>query len=377
MKKIILIPSIIFLLLFTPCAARGDWLDKELEHLQKKYSVPALAAAVVTSDGILEIAAHGVRKMGAPPTVTVNDAFHIGSVTKSMTALLAAKIVKEGKIGFDTKVTDLYPQLKTTINRRFKDVTLDDLLMHRAGIPPFTLRQHWEKVPKFDGTLKEQRKRFVFWLLSRSEGGRRGVFRYSNTGYDIAASLLEAVTGKPWESLIKEYVFTPLELRTAGFGNPAKDDRSKVWGHWQRWIGRTPTEPVDPDQHGLNPLDAPSGDVHMSIKDLAKYAQYHLAGLRGKAGGNSALIRMLHTSNEDYSYGWFIRNNSGRKYSEHWGSPATFITGVVVCHGANLAIVVTANSSDNDSKKACRLLIEKALDKHFDYSASGGQGAFL
>src|SRR6476646_10575493 len=69
--------------------------DVQLEGIRRKFHLPALAAAAVRDGRIVEIAATGVRKFGEDEEVTVDDAWHLGSCTKSMTATLAAMLVEQ------------------------------------------------------------------------------------------------------------------------------------------------------------------------------------------------------------------------------------------------------------------------------------------
>src|SRR4051812_24042844 len=84
--------------------AAPDSIDALLEPIRAKSNLPALAAAVVRSNVIIAAGAVGVRKFGAPEKVTLEDKFHIGSCTKSMTATLAAMLVSEGKISWTTTI---------------------------------------------------------------------------------------------------------------------------------------------------------------------------------------------------------------------------------------------------------------------------------
>ncbi len=339
-------------------------LEKIVLSVKKEHPVPAVAAAVVNSRGIIQQFATGLKKLGETKKISPGDRFHIGSCTKSITALLAARLVKKGLIRWGSSIGDIYPQWKGQLKRGIHSITLKELLMHRAGIPPFLHQQDWNKLPTFEGSLVEQRKAFAFHVLSSIKMEPFGLFGYSNAGYNIAASLLEAVTGKTWETLVREEIFKPLGLNSAGFGHPAVKDPTQPWGHWQRWQGRTPTEPVQPGQYHLHPIDAPAGDVYMSVSDFAQYARFHLRGLLGKDQlWGSKAIKALHTPEGQYAYGWFVQEFGGHRCSIHWGSPATFFAGIVVCREKDLAAVVMANSGDPDTKTACRIIMEKIMSR--------------
>src|SRR4051812_38828906 len=86
--------------------------DVQLEAIRKKFHLPALTAAAVRDGRIVELAATGVRKYGEDEEVTVDDAWHLGSCTKSMTAPLAAMLVEQQKIPWTSTVGDVFPELR-------------------------------------------------------------------------------------------------------------------------------------------------------------------------------------------------------------------------------------------------------------------------
>ena len=87
-----------------------------LEEIRAKRQVPALAAAAVIDGRLAALGTTGVRKFGGREKVTDADLWHIGSDTKSMTASLAAVLVEEGKIKWDTTVAEVFPAFRSRMN---------------------------------------------------------------------------------------------------------------------------------------------------------------------------------------------------------------------------------------------------------------------
>src|SRR4051794_1230125 len=92
-----------------PGANPADF-DVQLEAIRKRFRLPALAAAATRDGRIVELAATGVRQFGEDEEVTVDDAWQIGSCTKSMTATLAGMLVEQGKIAWTSTISDLFPE---------------------------------------------------------------------------------------------------------------------------------------------------------------------------------------------------------------------------------------------------------------------------
>ncbi len=92
-------------------------LDTVFDPIRAQYNLPALAGAIFTTDGVVEMAAVGVRKAGTTIPVTTNDLWQLGSDTKMMTAALAGTYVIEKKLSWDDKVISFFPELERTRSR--------------------------------------------------------------------------------------------------------------------------------------------------------------------------------------------------------------------------------------------------------------------
>src|SRR5918998_2886816 len=86
-------------------------LDSILQPYLGRYGLPALAAAVVKNGEVIASGAVGTRRAGTNSPVSIDDRFHIGSDTKSMTALIAAMFVEGGKLHWTSTVGEAFPEL--------------------------------------------------------------------------------------------------------------------------------------------------------------------------------------------------------------------------------------------------------------------------
>jgi CubicO group peptidase (beta-lactamase class C family) len=110
-------------------------LESNFEEIRKKYQLPALAGAVVRSAGVSDLTVVGVRKLGTTTAVTKDDLWHLGSNTKMMTAVLAARLVEAGKLKWDSTLGDVFPNISFKKTPEAKAITLTQLLSHRSGFP--------------------------------------------------------------------------------------------------------------------------------------------------------------------------------------------------------------------------------------------------
>ena len=97
------------------------------------YKLPALAGAIVTDTGIIDAQAVGCRRYGGTANVTNNDQFHLGSCTKSFTAVLFGILVDDGLLAWDTKLSSVFPEYAQSMLPEYRDVTIRNILSHSAG----------------------------------------------------------------------------------------------------------------------------------------------------------------------------------------------------------------------------------------------------
>lgn len=337
-------------------------LASRLEPIRAKHDLPALAALVTTSDETVAIGAVGVRQVGDETPVATEDLWHLGSCTKSMTGTLAAVLVEQGKIGWDTTVGDVFCEEFPNINPGYLAVTLEQLLCHRAGVPNAPPPKAWAAARKQTGSVRAQRTAFVRAVLAAPPAHEAGTqFEYSNQGVTIAGAMLERAAGgddTTWERLVTGLVFQPLGITTAGFGAPGTSDVvDQPRGHIQGPIPGAPLQPAAPGPFSDNPpAISPAGRVHMSMEDWARYVREHL---RGREGESSLLpqeaFEHLHTDpfGGSYGMGWGLAERSwGGHVITHNGSNTMWFCVVWAAPEKGFAVLVATNCGGDEAAKA-------------------------
>ena len=281
------------------CAASAQTsLDDILTPYLARYDLPALAAAVVQDGKIVARGAVGTRRAGAAIPVTINDRFHIGSDTKAMTALLAAMLVEENKLRWDSTMAEVFPELSATMTPGLRGVTLEQLLSHTSGIPSDNqaFGKFIGKSLTQEGNLNELRSWLVRQWSKQPLAAKPGAkFSYANMNYILAGAMLERLSGKTWDELIFERIFIPLGLATAGLGTPSSLGRVDApLGH-VKIAGKTKAFLAGPNSDNL-PILGPAGIAHMSVLDFAAWAGWNAGeGKRGPALVRPETLHKLHT----------------------------------------------------------------------------------
>jgi len=337
-----------------PAAPRD--VTSQLERIREKHQIPALAAAAVAEGKLVAIGATGTRSADATTVVTLDDQWHVGSCTKSMTASLAAMLVEDGVIRWESTISEILSDLP--MRDIWSDVTLEDLLVQRSGAPGEPPAALWQEALAQRGLPVEQRRAFVRGILAQEPERPPGTkWIYSDSGYAIAGAMLEKVAGQPWETLIRERLFLPLGMLSAGFGAPATPGQlDQPWGHKGY---EAPFKPVAPGPNADNPpAIGPAGTVHCSIADLARYAAWHVAGERGEGWllSPESFEKLHHPpEGQTYSMGWchLRRRWAGGEALMHTGENTMFYAVMWLGPGADTAFVATANADGYDAVDAC------------------------
>lgn len=274
-----------------------------LEWARATQDVPALTVLVLRNGQIAERGAVGLRSKGATAVVTTQDQWHLGSITKSMTATLAATLVENGSITWDTTPLQVWPDLANSIHADFRNTTLRQLLSHSSG-----LKRDDDFAAAADGaagSVVDKRRAWTAHLLAAPAAFPAGTYSYSNVGYMVAGAMLETRGGAPWEDLLVARVFAPLGMAHSGFGLPGTPGvLDEPLGHLSRASGFDPVPAGDNDT--VLETIAPAGRVHTTLDDMALYLRAHLEGERGTPGLVSAesFVTLHAPVAGDYAFGW-------------------------------------------------------------------------
>lgn len=353
-------------------------LAAELEAIRYTLDLPALGGMLLQGGQIVEMAAVGLRAIGHSDQVSPGDRWHIGSLTKAMTATVAGVLVEEGVVNWTTTLEEVFPHLTGDMRPEYRNVRLEELLSHSSGLPSdMTEAPSYSSFRHSPDPLPVQRRLFTAEMLARPGASTRGTYHYSNTGYIVAGCMLEELTGKSWEELMQLYLFGPLGMHATGFGAPGSVHGSpdQPRGHRRQgghWISETP------GLLGDNPaFIGPAGTVHTNFPDYARYMAAHLAGARGHGGMVTAeTFQKLHTPVPGLSYamGWGVGNGSwaGGRFLSHGGSNGLWYAVVLIAPERDFAMFVVTNAGDDDGADGTGAAVDLLIER-FDAAAASGR----
>lgn len=237
---------------------------------------PGVAIAVVDRDRILWSETFGVRETDNGAPVTSETVSSIGSITKTVTATAVMLAVQDELVDLDIPITAYLPDF--TVNSRFEDrpeqrMTLRHLLNHTAGFThEAPVGNNFNPVSPAWGIHVASIS--ATWL--KHPVGER--YSYSNLGIEVAAYIVQEVSGVPFETFVESRIFDPLGMRTSFVNTPTRNGNcvSCAQGH-NRWFTSLPT---------YIPMEG-AGGMRMTLDDAIGYVQFHLD--RGHIGDEQVL----------------------------------------------------------------------------------------
>jgi len=317
-----------------------------IDSTRRQANLPALGAAIVTSDSTLQLAVSGTRRLGGTSAVTLNDRWHLGSVFKHQVSVLVAGLVADGTLSWTTTLAEYFPELATTMRAEYRTRTLRDLLSHSAGIA----RDWSSDIPR---TGRAARSEAVRWALQSPPAAIPGTYAYSNVGYMIAGAIVERALDRDFELVVAERLWRPLGMSSAGFGQAGTAGRDdEPLGHW---LGNGPTPAIYDagTPNADNPPEySPAGRAHMSLRDWARFTSALLAAERGRDTPvlTSAQWRPLtqgFVANGTGSYGYGLtvadRGWAGGRALFHDGTNTRHYALVGIAPGRDFAILIATN----------------------------------
>lgn len=278
--------------------AKTQSVSDSIANLVKYYYDNGLfSGAVLVANGntIVYKGAVGMASHEWQQPNTTQTRFRLGSVTKQFTATLILQLVQEGKLNLNGKITDYLTNYRKETGSQ---VSIHHLLTHSSGIPNYTDNESF-----FPNSVKPYSVTdFVRIYCSGDLEFKPGTqFSYSNSGYFILGAILEKITGKTYEQVLKEKILEPLGMKQTGYDMHEYIIPGRAVGYERKLSGY---------QHAsyLNMgLPYAAGSLYSSVEDLMIWNQ---ALYGNKLLADSLKLKMFDgylemEKNIKAGYGWF------------------------------------------------------------------------
>jgi CubicO group peptidase (beta-lactamase class C family) len=223
---------------------------------------------------------------------TPDTKFRLGSITKQFTAMLIMQLVEQGKVKLDGKLSDYLPDYRKDIGER---VTIHHLLTHTSGIPSYTnLPGFIQNLSRDPWKVGDFVKKYTSGDLTFEPGSK---FAYNNSGYFLLGAIIEQVTGKPYEQVLKENIFDPLGMKNTGYDHHNTILSKRASGYEKRPSGVINAPYLDMS------IPYAAGSLYSTVEDLYLWDQ---ALYTDKLISPESKALMFKTALNNYAYGFFV-----------------------------------------------------------------------
>jgi CubicO group peptidase (beta-lactamase class C family) len=308
----------------------------------KKFEIPGCAVALVDSKGPIWIQGFGYADIERRSPVTADTYFNVWGFSKTITATAIMLAVQDGLLDLDEPIASYLPDFRIQSkyeNHPEQKITLKHLLNHTSSLV--------REIPggdfdKFSEGLTENN-------FTNPVGKK---WSYSNTGYGLAAYILQTVSGKPFDKYLKERLFIPLGMHRSTVDRGSLPDEDKASGYTSGIFGF---------KHANQFSDSPIGTqgIYISVDDLTRFVQLHInrGRFEEKQFLDERLLDQMHTpltkANDSggiyYGLGIFINKQTFQRpyplsmsHNGKWMSGG-FTSGVSWIPEKNIGIVILIN----------------------------------
>lgn len=215
--------------------AQAQNKSKEIDRLITRYYDAGQfngAALIVERGKVIYKKALGYSNFEWKTPNTTDTKFRIGSITKSFTAILVLQLTEQGKLKLDDHVTDYLSDFSPGIGEK---ITVRQLLTHTSGLPDYNdVQDFFRAVQSGLLTDRDILKRISEYELLFEPGSK---FKYSNDGYRVLGAIIEKVTGKSYEKVLRENILAPLNMKNSGYINRTAILEKRALGYRKRVSG--------------------------------------------------------------------------------------------------------------------------------------------
>jgi CubicO group peptidase (beta-lactamase class C family) len=347
-------------------------IDTFINRMLKEWNAAGVTVAIVEKNKVLLAKGFGYKDYENKIPVTENTLFAIGSCTKAFTSSLLSFPVKEGKLDLDKPVHEYLPDLRFIKDEMTNHITARDMMCHRTGLPRHDLAWYSAK------TRRDSLIHIIRYFEPSAPLRQR--WQYNNFMFLAQGVLAQKLSGKSWEELIKEKIFTPLDMNAS---NTSINDYQKApdfsFGYREEDSKVIKMKFMNIDAIG------PAGSINSNAKDMANWVMMWING--GKFNGkeiiptayyNQAISSQMIINSglptkeqpdvffANYGMGWFLANYRGHYRVEHGGNIDGFSTSTSFFPTDSIGVFISVNQNGSPLPAIIRnMIVDRLLGLKF------------
>ncbi|MEC7770718.1 MAG: serine hydrolase domain-containing protein [Bacteroidota bacterium] len=336
--------ALVYFLIISGCKSTNELIHREdkyqdlINFLFQDYigEKPSASFIVIKDSEIKDCQSFGYADLENKTPANCKTNYRLASVTKQFTAMGILILIDEGKLNYNTKLTEVIPEFP----KYGEGITIKSLMSHRSGLQPYhkLYPKDWHKQLLDKDVLNLLIKQDSLLFPANTK------YQYSNSGYAVLAMIIERVSGKTFKKFIEDEIFHKTYMNNSTVYLKGSQIKNRAYGY-----KFNDTLYKNIDQNTWSAIQG-DGGVYSSVNDYAKW---------DKSLYNETLVKrdLLNdafsnwdengkTEEKGYGFGWQIDIKNGKKYLMHGGSTTGFLNFSLRIPSEKISVAIFTNRSD-------------------------------
>jgi CubicO group peptidase (beta-lactamase class C family) len=335
------------------CMAENAVPTEKIAHIfagMNSTREPGAAVLVVRNGVPIFERGYGVSALRSMQKIDAQTNFRLASCTKQFTATAIMLLVHDGKLRYEDRLTDIFPDFP----EYGRSITIRNLLNHTSGLLDYEDLMAKPSIGTPPENIPQIKDAGVLALLKQQKTTKfpPGThWEYSNSGYAVLAMVVEKVSGQPFGDFLHDRIFVPLDMKqTVAYEKAKNTVTNRAFGHtheggaW-REQDQSPTSAVLGD-----------GGIYSSLDDLAKWdrallhhtllSEAEMRPAMTPVDVPDASVQGPDGTPAAYGFGWFLNPYKKHPRMWHYGETVGFRTTIQRFANADLTIIILCNRDD-------------------------------
>lgn len=277
--------------------------------------------------------------------------YQLGSVTKQFTSAIILKLQEEKKLDVQDKLSKYFPAYP-----KGDSITIEQLLTHTSGIYNYTNSADFMAN---EITKPSNREKIMALFKDKPVDFSPGTgWNYSNSGYSLLGYIIEIAAKKPYEEMVRKYIFTPLQMTHSGFDFTHLKSNEKATGYFKLDNTIASAAPMVDSSISFS-----AGAIYSTTSDLYRWHKALEANvILSKAQQEKAYTPVRN----NYGYGWTIDSVDGKRRVGHGGGIHGFITNIARVPEDDVCIVLLSNASNEAIGEITKTIFDALYNKPYE-----------
>jgi CubicO group peptidase (beta-lactamase class C family) len=344
----------LFVILYTVLTSNAQEYGTKIDSLiEKALKINRFNGSVLVSKNgkIVYKKAFGYQNAEKKILNTTKTVYQIGSTTKEFTAAVILKLIENHQLSLDDKLSNYFPHFV-----RGNEITIKHLLTHTSGIYEILK----DPVAFNAGTQSRSKEQMLSFFINKPLDFDPGTqYSYCNSGYMLLGLIIEKVTGKPYEQVVKDFILKPLGMKHTGFDFAGLQSPDKAVGY-SKYTKKIKEAAV--------PWDSTStysaGSLYSTVEDLYRW---HNGLLNYKVYNKTSLEKATTPFLEGYGLGCWIDMIYDKKVVSHGGNIFGFTGYFGRIQEEDVSIIILNNIFNRQIETIGLSILAILYDKPYSY----------